>query len=218
MGKNIDVFNGGGTGTLGGTYLINVKYERDKNRLILLSQKKIDGVYVAFMRYKTKFRNGTKDSGRPRLSKWFAFQYRNEREGAIRYKDTSMFYLDDETKNDGGWQYTIGSRLNGMHITYTSNAKDAIIRNFFSLKSDGWESTIQKPQDSLITFEIGTHIRGYNNCGIGLVNEDGYVMSNIVKMKIVARSMYKNTDEDEWIVLDDMESFANYGILLYPNK
>jgi len=216
MGKNIDVFNGGGTGTLGGTYLINVKYERDKNRLILLSQKKIDGVYVAFMRYKTKFRNGTKESGRPRLSKWFAFQYMNSTYTAP-YKDTSMFFLTGEEEINGVYQYTIGSRL--WDATKTADAKDAIVSNFFISKGEeGWECIINKPQDSFITFEEGSHIRGYNKCGIALVDVKGNVMSNIVKMKIVARSMFEYPDTHEWEILDTVSYLKESGILLYPNK
>lgn len=154
-----------------------------------------------------KRRNGTYEEGRPNLSKWFAYQYYNFPDN-VPYKDTSMFALSDNVAGTEGHHslmtkgmalYQLLGVKNNANRTIVTDIRTTIAENFFEKESNNtWKSLLNKRNKREVTSaneDINEAIIGFDKAGIALVDSQGNILSNIIRLKIVARLGYWDAQE-----------------------
>lgn len=201
--------------------------------------------YVALMRYKERAHNGGSLDGehRPKMNKWFAFYYSNPDRGeipighrgydngsilkahAVNFDDGNVTHMP---ASDGYFSYELKGVLNDntevdfreallyRFTEYDSDSDSLRIKLDYNRDEDifNFRGSYQDPDDYYQN--INMYMRCFYNCGVGIVDSHGTLLSNIVPLKILFRSAY--VDANNQVIAVDLGDILDVAelMLIYP--
>lgn len=194
MSRTINVFSSsaGNDVVVAGneTYTISLIYSRENSgRLFVKADRDIDvaSVFPAFMRYKSRGRNGKTlaydDQGneveRFIKSKWYAYRYDSQTPRRTLYDCASMLQLESYRPDLGIFE------ILGVYEDGSTDDVRSVIKENFSYGYDEDNDTYQIRVAGWSYATQDTPYIGINKCGIALVDKFGRLRSNVERMKIV---------------------------------